>query len=232
LRGIFYLLQSVAPLAPAQLIAVNLGFVAFGTLALPALTLGAVMMVNARMLDDTAWAADHDHLTGAWSRRAFFTFATHAHARSLRLNGALSLLVFDADHFKRINDSHGHALGDAVLCAIVAQAQQVIRKIDYCARLGGEEFAVLLPDAGAASALEVAARLRTALDGVVTGPGAVAVPYTVSIGVATLAPDEALAGLLARADAALYAAKAGGRNRVAVAPPPRPAAAGRVQAAP
>ncbi|QNB00219.1 GGDEF domain-containing protein [Massilia sp. Se16.2.3] len=90
----------------------NVGFLAVGALALPALTLGAVMMANARVLRETAYDADHDHLTGAWSRRAFFRFAEREHARTLRKDADLSLLIFDADHFKRINDTHGHAVGD------------------------------------------------------------------------------------------------------------------------
>jgi diguanylate cyclase (GGDEF)-like protein len=222
-RGAFYALQIGTPLHFLDPTAYNLVFFAIGTLALPALTLGAVMMANARVLRDTAYAADHDHLTGAWSRRAFFTFAEHEHARAGRLERPLSLLVFDADHFKRINDTHGHATGDGVLREIVTRAQEVIRKIDYCARLGGEEFGVLLPDADHEVALEVAVRLRAALDGSLpatsSGP---AVAYTVSLGAATLAPGETLAQLMARADAALYAAKADGRNRVVSAAPPPP----------
>ena len=218
-RGLFYLLQVGSPVGFLDPAPYNLVFFAIGTLALPALTLGAVMMANAQVLRDTAYAAEHDHLTGAWSRRAFFTFAEHEHARALRIGKSLSLLVFDADHFKRINDTHGHATGDRVLREIVTHAQEVIRKIDYCARLGGEEFAVLLPDVDHQAAMEVAARLRAALDRSL----ATAVPpvaYTVSIGAATLAPGETLAGLMARADAALYAAKADGRNRVVSAPSP------------
>ena len=221
-RGVFYAVQSWAPSAPGDVAAWHLAFVALGTLALPAVTLGAVMMANAKVLRETAYAADHDHLTGAWSRRAFFTFAEHEHARAGRVRNALSLLVFDADHFKRINDTHGHATGDRVLRDIVARAQEVIRKIDYCGRLGGEEFAVLLPDATHLTAMDVAARLRTALDrSLQLAPLSIPVSYTVSIGVATLAPDESLAALMARADAALYVAKADGRNRVVSAPLPR-----------
>jgi diguanylate cyclase (GGDEF)-like protein len=220
-RGLFYALQVGTPLRFLDPGAWNLAFFAIGTLALPALTLGAVMMANARVLRETAYAAEHDHLTGAWSRRAFFTFAEHEHARALRLDSSLSLLVFDADHFKRINDTHGHATGDRVLRDIVTHAQEVIRKIDYCARLGGEEFAVLLPDASHQTAMDVGKRLLAALDrSLQLAESTLPVGYTVSIGVATLAPDETLADLMARADAALYAAKADGRNRVVSAPAP------------
>jgi diguanylate cyclase (GGDEF)-like protein len=222
-RGAFYAIQVGNPLSFLDPATYNLVFFAIGTLALPALTLGAVMMANAQVIRETAYAADHDHLTGAWSRRAFFTFAEHEHARAERIGSPLSLLVFDADFFKRINDTHGHATGDRVLRDIVTHAQEVIRKIDYCARLGGEEFAVLLPDASHLTAMDVAARLRSALDrSLQLAPMTIPVSYTVSIGVATLAPQESLAGMMARADAALYVAKADGRNRVVSAPmPPR-----------
>jgi diguanylate cyclase (GGDEF)-like protein len=223
LRGAFFALQSAAPSIPLDIATWNLVFLACGTLALPALTLGAVMMANAQVLREAAYAADHDQLTGAWTRRAFITFAEREHARSERRYNALSLLVLDADHFKRINDTHGHAIGDRVLRDIVMHTQQVIRKIDYCGRLGGVEFGVLLPDATQQTAMEVAARLRAALDrSLPLGPSTVPVAYTVSIGVATLALGETLPGLMARADAALHAAKANGRNRVVSAPlPPR-----------
>jgi diguanylate cyclase (GGDEF)-like protein len=222
-RGALFALQSAEPAISIDIATWNLVFLACGTLAFPALTLGAVMMANAQALREAAYAADHDHLTDAWTRRAFITFAEQEHARAERRYNPLSLLVIDADHVKRINDTHGHALGDRVLRDIVMHTQEVIRKIDYCGRLGGGEFAVLLPDATQQTAMEVAARLRTALDRSLSlGPSTVPVAYTVSIGVATLALGETLAGLMARADAALHAAKAKGRNRVVSAPlPPR-----------
>jgi len=191
----------------------NLAFFTLGTLALPALTLGAVMMANDAIIRRTTWAAEHDHLTGAWSRRAFFNLGEREHERAQRSGNPLSVLVFDVDHFKSINDSHGHAAGDQVLADIVLRTEAAIRSVDACARLGGEEFAVLLPDTGPDTARLVAERLRAALDQR-GGEGQGQVRYTVSIGQATLAPGESLAGLLKRADAALYAAKAGGRNRV------------------
>jgi diguanylate cyclase (GGDEF)-like protein len=192
----------------------NLAFFTLGTLALPALTLGAVMMANDAVIRRTTWAAEHDHLTGAWSRRAFFPLAEREHERACRSGSPLSVLVFDVDHFKAINDTHGHAAGDAVLADIVLRTEAAIRNLDACARLGGEEFAVLLPDTGPDTARLVAGRLRAALDQAAGG-----VRYTVSIGVASLAAGESLSALLKRADAALYAAKASGRNRVCDAEP-------------
>jgi diguanylate cyclase (GGDEF)-like protein len=194
---------------------VNLVCFALGTLALPGLTLGAVMMANAGLIGQARYAAEHDHLTGAWSRRAFFGRAERAHADAVRTGGPLSLLVFDVDHFKAINDTHGHAVGDRVLADIVARTGTVLRG-GACARLGGEEFAVLLPHADADAAVRLAEELRRTLErAVVAGAGGAAVRYTVSVGVASLHDGESLASLLQRADAALYAAKRGGRNLVA-----------------
>ncbi|WP_306392579.1 GGDEF domain-containing protein [Telluria beijingensis] len=220
-RAGFYIVDAYQPYSLLEASFYNLVFFAVGTLALPALTLGAVMMANARLIAASAHAADHDHLTGAASRRAFFAFAERELARAERRGSGLGLLLVDADHFKRINDTFGHGVGDLVLRDLVERTQQVIRKIDYCARLGGEEFAVLLPDADSRTVLAVAQPLRAALERAPqVAPGAGRVAYTVSIGVAMLEPGENVAGLMARADAALYAAKAGGRNRVEVADAP------------
>jgi diguanylate cyclase (GGDEF)-like protein len=196
--------------------ALSMVFFSAGALALPALTLGAVMMANADLVDRARHAADHDHLTGARSRRAFFDLAAREQARTQRRGSPLSLLLFDVDHFKRINDTWGHATGDRVLVDIVQRTGSVVRSIDPVARLGGDEFAVLLPDTGPDTALLVAERLRSALARAPeAAAGRIEAGYTVSIGVATLDAGESIEALLSRADAALYAAKAGGRNMVA-----------------
>jgi diguanylate cyclase (GGDEF)-like protein len=219
MRAAFYGMQAYSPMTFLEPSVYNLVFFACGTMALPALTLGAVMMANARVIAETAYAADHDHLTGAASRRAFFAFAEREHARAQRHAGGLGLLLVDVDHFKRINDTHGHGVGDQVLRDLVRHTQEVLRKIDYCARIGGEEFAVLLPDASPDTVQAVAERLRAALDRCLHAAAPTnRVAYTVSIGVAMLEKGEAFTGLMARADKALYAAKAGGRNRVVCAP--------------
>jgi diguanylate cyclase (GGDEF)-like protein len=215
-RALVYGLQAGGVRLPWEDTTLSMVFFSIGALALPALTLGAVMMVNAELVARARHAADHDHLTGARSRRAFFDLAARERARALRAGSPLSLLLFDVDHFKRINDTHGHATGDRVLADIVERAGAVVRNIDVVARLGGEEFAVLLPDTAEDTALLVAERLRHALDRSFDG-SAGDVGYTVSIGVATLGADESIEGMLSRADAALYAAKAGGRNAVVVA---------------
>lgn len=214
-RGAFYAFSAYEPASLLEPAIANLVFFAIGTLALPALSLGAVMLANARVLTEAAYAADHDHLTGAPSRRAFFDMAERELARARRHGNGLGLLLLDADHFKRINDTYGHGVGDEVLRDLARRTRDEIRKVDYVARLGGEEFGVLLPDASFEAARDVAERLRVALDrssqGVPAAPGA---SYTVSIGLAMLEKGEDFAGLMRRADAALYAAKEGGRNRV------------------
>jgi diguanylate cyclase (GGDEF)-like protein len=214
-RAFTYGAQAAGVALPWDDATLGMVFFSAGALSLPVLTLGAVMMANAELVARARHAADHDHLTGARSRRAFFDLAARERARSLRGGAPLSLLLFDVDHFKRINDTYGHATGDRVLVEIIQRTGASVRSIDIVARLGGEEFAVLLPDTGAEAALEAAERLRSglarALDG---GAGSIDVSYTVSIGAATLDSDESIDGMLSRADAALYAAKARGRNAV------------------
>lgn len=192
----------------------NLLFLSLGTFILPVLTFGAVMMVHDRMMVNAEHAANRDFLTGAWSRRAFFELAQRELALARRKGRSLALLLLDVDHFKAINDSAGHAAGDKVLIDVVARAHTAIRNVDYFGRIGGEEFAVLLPETDLASAQQVAERLRAVLDR--RSPAGIA--YTVSIGLAMLHGDESLHDLMTRADAALYAAKTAGRNRVACAP--------------
>lgn len=213
-RALVYGVQLAGVVLPWNEVAVGMVFFAAGALALPGLTLGAVMMANADLIARAQHAANHDHLTGAHSRRAFFAVAERELARAQRRSSPLSLLLFDVDYFKRINDTHGHATGDQVLADIVERTGAVVRSIDTVARLGGEEFAVLLPDTAAETALLVAERLRRGLDRTPGEDDHIGVGYTVSIGAATLHPGESIDAMLSRADAALYAAKAGGRNAV------------------
>jgi diguanylate cyclase (GGDEF)-like protein len=174
------------------------------------------MMSHTRIVSRADEHAKRDFLTGAWTRRALFEFVDLEMRRAWRSNRPLSLLLLDIDYFKSINDTLGHAGGDQVLVDMVTRAESVLRNVDYFARIGGEEFAVLLPDADKAVALAVAERLRLAIglhDHAAASHGLP--PYTVSIGVAMLRTGENFSALMHRADMALYAAKAGGRNRVA-----------------
>ena len=165
--------------------------------------------------EEARHAAVCDHLTGIGNRRAFFDAAEIEIRRWRRLPRPLSLVLVDADHFKKINDTHGHAVGDAVLRHIARLMGATFRQVDVVARIGGEEFAVLLPSADLASAQRVAERLRAALEAQPAPTDAGLVGCTVSIGIATMHDGTAsVEALLKRADEALYAAKHSGRNRV------------------
>lgn len=157
-----------------------------------------------------------DELTGLTSRRRFLEQAETETARSIRYNHPLSLLMLDADHFKRINDQHGHAAGDLVLRSLANVIHDSLRGSDLAGRIGGEEFAILLPETDRPMALEVAERLRNAVEASQVMVGMEApLGVTVSIGVASLRSIEGGLGLLlSQADMALYRAKNSGRNRV------------------
>lgn len=163
-------------------------------------------------------AARIDPLTGLASRRAFTETADTEIQRALRYRLPLSLLMIDLDHFKAINDTHGHVTGDAVLASFAHTVAQQVREVDVVGRLGGEEFVVLLPNVPASEAAQVAERMRLAVadsELMVNGQRLV---YSASFGVAEFDPRElSLSSLLSRADEALYKAKRQGRNRVEVA---------------
>lgn len=168
--------------------------------------------------EDLAALADlarRDALTGLANRRAFEEALQREVARARRTGDALAVVALDIDHFKRVNDTHGHAAGDVALAEVAQRAQRALRAEDLLARIGGEELAALLPGATLASAAEVAERIRRAVcDAGITVADAV-IDLTVSLGCATLhAEEREAAALLARADARLYDAKRGGRNRV------------------
>ncbi|MDB5851308.1 MAG: diguanylate cyclase with sensor [Rhodoferax sp.] len=157
-----------------------------------------------------------DHLTGIGNRRSFFEAAELEFLRGKRLPRKLSLLMLDLDHFKRVNDGHGHPAGDAVLRDFAALLTASFREVDVVCRLGGEEFAVLMPSADLAQAQAGAERLRQRAEMHAVVVDGVTIRYTVSGGIAMVDSDAAdLDTLMKRADMALYAAKAEGRNRVA-----------------
>jgi diguanylate cyclase (GGDEF)-like protein len=177
--------------------------------------------------------AAHDALTGLSNRRAASERLDAERRRAGRRGEPLSVLLLDLDHFKRVNDCWGHAAGDRVLVAVAQVLREELRGIDLAVRHGGEEFLAVLPGTGTRQALDVAARLRARIAREpVTLPPDVILGVTASIGVATLLPGESVASLVARADAALYAAKAAGRDCCVAAeggddaPLPAPAPAG------
>ncbi|HSN91028.1 MAG TPA: GGDEF domain-containing protein [Anaeromyxobacteraceae bacterium] len=159
--------------------------------------------------------ATADALTGLPNRRAFEEALAREVARARRAGTPLGLLLVDVDHFKRVNDERGHPAGDEVLRAVAGRIASAARAGDLVGRVGGEEFALALPGAGAADAREAGERVRARVaDGPVALEGG-DLAVTVSVGVASLGePPEEGPDLVARADEALYRAKRAGRNRV------------------
>jgi diguanylate cyclase (GGDEF)-like protein len=169
-----------------------------------------------RLLDEVQALATTDWLTSLYNRRHLFVLGEREIQRTLRYGRPLCAMMVDIDHFKLINDTYGHGVGDEVIQAVARRILANVRKQDIAGRYGGEEFAILLPETDLAAAREtVAERLRAAMDGepVATTQGPLHV--TLSIGVAAWSDHQAnLLGLLTRADDAMYAAKRSGRNRV------------------
>lgn len=156
-----------------------------------------------------------DPLTNAANRRYFFERAEEEFARARRYDKPLSLILFDIDNFKQINDRLDHATGDRVLQNLSTTISLDLREMDLLGRLGGDEFAVLIPETGLQGAYEVAERLRLMIAEQHVSDGQETVAYTLSLGVATLASgDTSIDTLVHRADRALYASKHDGRNRV------------------
>ena len=174
----------------------------------------------AQALEQIRQLATHDDLTGLLNRRAMLDRMQLEQRRSLRSGSPLLIAQLDIDHFKAVNDTHGHAAGDLVLQSFADTVRRNVRDTDVLARWGGEEFVLLLCDTPAADAVALMERLRQAVQAMQVpvpqsgGP----ITVTVSIGLARHTPADPLAGTLERADRALYAAKAGGRNRVVPAP--------------
>jgi diguanylate cyclase len=155
-----------------------------------------------------------DALTGALNRRGFEEAWSLEHARALREGGALSLAVIDLDDFKKLNDTHGHAAGDHALVHLVALAHRLMRPTDRVARMGGEEFALILPGTGLEEATAATARLQRGLTREEFLGDNQHLFITFSAGVAEWQAGEGWVEVLARADAALYEAKRQGKNRV------------------
>jgi diguanylate cyclase (GGDEF)-like protein len=173
--------------------------------------------------------ATTDTLTGAMSRRTFKDEGKRAVALAFRHHHDLSCIAFDLDHFKSVNDTFGHSAGDAVLAETVRACTGELRKTDRIGRLGGEEFGILLPNTGRDGALQTAEKMRRAIEALRFDFTEPAARITASFGVASLTRDTAdFEALLNHADAALYKAKAAGRNRCsAFAAEVQPAASNR-----
>jgi diguanylate cyclase (GGDEF)-like protein/PAS domain S-box-containing protein len=160
-----------------------------------------------------------DPLTQIANRRHFLALAERELARMRRDLTTAAVLMLDIDHFKAVNDTHGHAVGDQVLQAVAAGCARMLRDVDLFGRLGGEEFAVVLPDTDLDAATVAAERLRATVAGLALeiAHGAAPIAVTISLGVAAFGAHHAgVEGALSRADAALYAAKRAGRNRTVI----------------
>jgi diguanylate cyclase (GGDEF)-like protein len=188
-----------------------------GAMLAPAVaSLGFVLMGSERLLERLEGIASTDSLTGLLTRPAFLQ---RADALLARAGASGALLVVDLDHFKQINDGHGHDTGDQALRLVADAMRQQLRPGDLLGRHGGEEFTVFLPGTDAGEAEALAEALRVAVSHIGLLADGEALHLKVSIGLSVLGPDERdLGGLLKRADEAMYAAKRAGRNQVRVHP--------------
>ena len=167
-----------------------------------------------------------DSLTGLYNRRYLMTHLDRKLMGIAETGKPVSVMLFDVDHFKAVNDTHGHGVGDDVLVKLAEVASDNLRSVDLVARLGGEEFVVVMPESNAATAIQVAERLCAQVaESTIDLPDGTPLSVTISIGVATSDTAEEMADdLIERADGALYTAKNAGRNRVEMAAPPGAAA--------
>ncbi|WP_306553287.1 GGDEF domain-containing protein [Acidovorax sp.] len=226
LHGLFLLLRpalfKLAPVASgglpdAGLVTLVSQFVLLEAIvAVVLLGFGALMLANEFITSELRHLAEMDPLTNVFNRRAFLTLLDKAISAAQRTGTAVPVLVMDLDHFKNINDTWGHRAGDDVLRHFVMLAHRCLRKEDVMGRLGGEEFAIFLPNASAAGALAVAERLRALVEAQPVATGPQSIPLTVSVGVTLCAHGDAAGAALQRADEAMYLAKERGRNRVEV----------------
>lgn len=174
-------------------------------------SIGAILLATDRLAMENARQARYDHLTGLHNRRSLLQHCAEDLLRVQRGQCGAALMLLDIDHFKRINDSHGHQHGDKVLQHFAGQVGEILPPGARFGRYGGEEFVVMLPEADAAQAMEVAERIHQTLD------RGHPLDCKVSIGLTLWQEGDTLESMLARADGALYAAKEQGRNRTCTA---------------
>lgn len=173
------------------------------------------MEIREQLEKELKLLANTDPLTGALNRRSFWSVANREINRHKRHHHTLALFVIDIDHFKQINDTHGHLMGDLVIKKVVRTSIAVLREADVVARIGGEEFCILLTETNADDVVNIANRLREKLAAPSIEIEDFYIKFTVSIGITILKEhDTTLENLLLRADEALYDAKRNGRNQV------------------
>ena len=195
----------------------NVAFLGMAILTLPCLSVGMVMLAHDRLAERMERLATIDDLTGVLGRRAFIarTEALLELARGAKTK--LSIAILDIDNFKAINDRYGHAAGDRALAHVALTVSREIRQTDVLGRIGGEEFALLLPLTGKEEAARLTNRLRALVAASVSRAPTGDVACTLSAGVDEFGDGDTVASVMARADTALYAAKANGRNCVMLA---------------
>ena len=221
---ILFWAQSVPDMNLFSPIMVNVGFFVYDLLNNIALTIVFIMLNGQRLTSHLTVAqqalellATKDSLTDLYNHRTLRELGQAELLRSRRMNHELALLMFDIDHFKNVNDLYGHAAGDKVLKTIEKQALQTCRAIDVVARMGGDEFVVLLPETSRKNAVVVAERLKRTVAQEACEWEGTQIKITLSIGLAALSPDDReFEALLRRADDALYEAKRSGRDRLVV----------------
>jgi len=176
---------------------------------------GYILIRKEFAYDDLNRLASTDDLTGVHNRRTFLENGTKELLRSKRYKYLFAFMMLDIDHFKSVNDNYGHYWGDKVLKTLATQSREALRETDLFGRLGGEEFAVILPEISLEHAVVAAERLRKELADIEVHTGQDLIRITVSIGLTMLKnDDETLVEIMKRADSALYDAKESGRNRV------------------
>jgi len=180
-------------------------------------TIGRDLTATKQLQHELQLMASTDPLTGLLNRRRILEQADSEFLRSKRYQHELAAVMLDIDHFKAINDTHGHFIGDQVLIAMSRATENLLRDTDTLGRWGGEEFVILMPETPLAGATILAERLREALERLVVDTAAGTLHFTISAGVAVRGGcDAGITDILQRADSALYAAKQQGRNRIQV----------------
>lgn len=227
--GMFFIVFASGTAAFSTILCLAFSLVAYGAIRAPfvlgwlaiAVVTSACVALAAARIHARTWerqmSLEHfatvDELTGAPNRRVFVARLASEVDRCSRQGSALCLVFIDIDHFKRINDDHGHQVGDHVLREIYARLEDNLRLYDFVGRLGGDEFVMALPGTDALTAHGVAERIRESVE---LTPITDLPPVTVSLGVAELGPAMTAENLVRNADMALYRAKNSGRNRTEI----------------
>lgn len=216
LRPVFVNLDFIGKFSFSNIVSVSQLLIFESIVALVLLSLGILSLTNEYILNQVNKLAELDSLTNVFNRRSFMLIFNKLFSQNQRTKSSLSLLAIDLDYFKKINDTWGHSTGDKALCHFVDVAQNCLRESDVLGRLGGEEFAILLPNTNLENAELVANRLIKSLNDTPFVHENNLINLTASIGLTNCSIYEPLDIALKRADNAMYLAKNNGRNRVEI----------------